>query len=51
VGKHEFSHPKKLPAPSLSSPESKATGENFPMSQKIAFITGGNRGLGFQTAL
>jgi NAD(P)-dependent dehydrogenase (short-subunit alcohol dehydrogenase family) len=23
----------------------------FPMSQKIAFITGGNRGLGFQTAL
>jgi NAD(P)-dependent dehydrogenase (short-subunit alcohol dehydrogenase family) len=28
-----------------------AKGELFPMSQSIAFITGGNRGLGFQTAL
>jgi NAD(P)-dependent dehydrogenase (short-subunit alcohol dehydrogenase family) len=27
------------------------TGDALPMSQKIAFITGGNRGLGFQTAL
>ncbi len=32
--------------------ESKTAQEkHFPMSQKIAFITGGNRGLGFQTAL
>src|SRR6476660_6999983 len=27
------------------------TGDASPMAQKIAFITGGNRGLGFQTAL
>jgi NAD(P)-dependent dehydrogenase (short-subunit alcohol dehydrogenase family) len=32
--------------------ESKAAEENpLPMAEKIAFITGGNRGLGFQTAL
>jgi len=36
----------------LARGESKATQEKvFPMAQKIAFITGGNRGLGFQTAL
>jgi NAD(P)-dependent dehydrogenase (short-subunit alcohol dehydrogenase family) len=49
----------KILAPSEPLHESKSsveriernTGEMLPMSQKIAFITGGNRGLGFQTAL
>jgi NAD(P)-dependent dehydrogenase (short-subunit alcohol dehydrogenase family) len=40
-----------IPAPLLASPESKTGQETQIMAQKIAFITGGNRGLGFQTAL
>ena len=34
-------------SPNIQSAQEKS----FPMSQKIAFITGGNRGIGFQTAL
>src|ERR1035438_4376923 len=39
-------------APFPASNESNADRRNIPpMPQKVAFITGGNRGLGYQTAL
>src|ERR1700744_6341759 len=37
--------------PEVTLPNPSARQENFGMAQKVAFITGGNRGLGFQTAL
>lgn len=40
-----------IAAPSARGVESKGRWEKLQMAQKIAFITGGNRGLGLQTAL